>query len=235
MRNGTSVEGTRATAPVSAERFTPPPPARPVTRKLTRRDAALQRSGPAGDVAGSAPVAIGLAVVGIGVAGVVAPGAHASGVVPSDLTPRVDSHQSTGSMLRVSESREMVSELPATSGRGEPRSPSPFWTEDIDPGAGEAAHIPDQKLLPPVQTGAGPAAAAQPPTPRIVESTVTVRAGESLWSITRDLLGPSADAAAVGQAWPQLWAANGDRVTDPDLIQPGTVLTVPESVSNQAS
>ncbi|VEG29935.1 LysM peptidoglycan-binding domain-containing protein [Actinomyces howellii] len=55
-----------------------------------------------------------------------------------------------------------------------------------------------------------------------------VTAGESLWSITADALGPGAQDAAIAEAWPQVYAANTPVVgSDPDLIHPGTPLTMP--------
>lgn len=58
----------------------------------------------------------------------------------------------------------------------------------------------------------------------------TVRPGESLWSITADLL-HTTDRGAIASAWPTLWAANRVVVgRDPGLIRPGTVLQVPEAL-----
>lgn len=58
----------------------------------------------------------------------------------------------------------------------------------------------------------------------------TVRPGESLWSITANLL-HTTDRGAIASAWPTLWAANRVVVgRDPGLIRPGTVLQVPEAL-----
>ncbi len=58
--------------------------------------------------------------------------------------------------------------------------------------------------------------------------TVTVRRGDSLWSIAERHLGAAATDVQVARAWPQWYAANraviGD---DPDLIHPGTQLVPP--------
>ena len=62
-------------------------------------------------------------------------------------------------------------------------------------------------------------------TPRPV---VRVRAGDTLWAIAGRRLSPTAPDAAVDRAWRRLAAANTDRVGDPDLIFPGTVLRVPD-------
>ncbi len=58
--------------------------------------------------------------------------------------------------------------------------------------------------------------------------TVTVRRGDSLWSIAQRHLGAIATDAEVARAWPEWYAANraviGD---DPDLIHPGMQLVPP--------
>lgn len=62
-----------------------------------------------------------------------------------------------------------------------------------------------------------------------------VAAGDSLWSITADTLAqglqdgePSGEAAAIAEAWPELYDANRDVVgSDPSLIRPGQELTIP--------
>ena len=62
---------------------------------------------------------------------------------------------------------------------------------------------------------------------------VTVRHGDSLWSITEDLLGPApSDSAAIAAAWPLLHEANEDLIgEDPDELHPGMELTVPASLT----
>ncbi len=49
-----------------------------------------------------------------------------------------------------------------------------------------------------------------------------VRAGDSLWEIAETTVGD-------GTRWTQLYAANGDRVADPNLIYPGQTLVEPTS------
>lgn len=82
--------------------------------------------------------------------------------------------------------------------------------------------------LPDRSVGGGRTALPPSPTVRVV----TVRPGDSLWSITRRLLPPGADDASVAAAWPRLHLHNRDRIgADPDLIRPGTRLRVPERLS----
>jgi len=78
--------------------------------------------------------------------------------------------------------------------------------------------------------------AAQPPTgpdaPPSSSPTHTVAPGESLWSITAHLLPTGSAPAQIAQDWPALYRANTEAIgADPSLIRPGTVLSVPDSLS----
>lgn len=62
------------------------------------------------------------------------------------------------------------------------------------------------------------------PAPVALEAPadITVRAGDSLWSIAADGLGPDTALADIDAAWRELYAANRQAIgTDPDLIHPG--------------
>lgn len=73
------------------------------------------------------------------------------------------------------------------------------------------------------------------PGPVVVPEAVTVRAGDSLWSLAAQALGPDADAARVAQEWPRWWAANRSVVGDhPDLIHPGDRLSAPRPLGNHS-
>jgi nucleoid-associated protein YgaU len=64
-----------------------------------------------------------------------------------------------------------------------------------------------------------PVAAA---APRPVAAPITVRAGDSLWSIAAAGLGPDAEVGDIDAAWRELYAANRDAIgSNPDLIRPG--------------
>lgn len=58
--------------------------------------------------------------------------------------------------------------------------------------------------------------------------TVTVRPGDTLWSIAADALGPDTAAAEIDAAWRLVAASNRGVVDDPDLIFPGTELALPQ-------
>lgn len=78
----------------------------------------------------------------------------------------------------------------------------------------------------PAETGAAP---STPPR------TVVVQPGDSLWSITDDLLGPAPDdPSEIASAWPTLHEANHQVIgQDPDHLEPGQELIVPASLSPQ--
>ena len=62
--------------------------------------------------------------------------------------------------------------------------------------------------------------------------THTVAPGESLWSITAHLLPTGSATAQIAQDWPALYRANSEAIgAGPSLIRPGTVLSVPDSLS----
>ena len=98
------------------------------------------------------------------------------------------------------------------------------------PGSG-SAETPDEPV-PPSDAGAPAVTDAPPPSS---PSTVEVRPGDSLWSITDELLGPGLDDPdAISSLWPVLHDVNGDVIgTDPDHIEPGQVLIVPAQISSQ--
>lgn len=82
---------------------------------------------------------------------------------------------------------------------------------------------------------AGPAATSAPAPVPPAERHVVVERGDSLWRITQEQLGPTADDAAIARAWPELYAANRDTIgADPDHIETGQRLIVPESLTTAA-
>ena len=135
-----------------------------------------------------------------------------------------------------------------TASASAPAEPAPAPGPDASPGAEPAAPPPDPAAgAPSGETSAAEAPAGDPPAaeaPSAPATTHRVSAGESLWSITEELLGAGAAGAPtdpssggppaqarVARAWPILYAANAESIgADPDIILPGTVLSVPEDL-----
>jgi nucleoid-associated protein YgaU len=59
-------------------------------------------------------------------------------------------------------------------------------------------------------------------TPTDRERTITVEAGDSLSKIAKRELGDA-------NKWQAIFQANRDKISDPDLIHPGQVLTIPSN------
>jgi hypothetical protein len=73
------------------------------------------------------------------------------------------------------------------------------------------------------QSGAGPGRRGQRMT------SIVVRRGDCLWNLAAELVGPAGEASDVASAARALYRDNRQRVgPDPNLIFPGTQLTLPE-------
>ena len=119
-----------------------------------------------------------------------------------------------------------------------PAGDTPAPAGDTSSNAGDAARRPD------AAAGATSADPSSPPA-----TTHRVSAGESLWSITEEILdagsagsptdpssGGPGTQAQIARAWPILYAANAESIgADPDLILPGTALNVPEDLLSPPS
>lgn len=120
---------------------------------------------------------------------------------------------------------------------GAPRWVSSLVLVLLGAGVGTSPALADAPAQPvagqPAATAPGLAGLALPdrtgtPTPRTqAGGVVRVRPGDTLWSLAQRALATDAGDAAIDRAWRRLAAANADRVADPDLIFPGTVLRVP--------
>lgn len=75
-----------------------------------------------------------------------------------------------------------------------------------------------------------PSVAPDTTAPHADPAGVTVRAGDSLWSIAAEHLPADATAAQIDAAWHEWYQANRDVIgDDPNLIRPGQVLAPPGS------
>jgi len=73
------------------------------------------------------------------------------------------------------------------------------------------------------------------PAPQPATGRLTVRPGDSLWTIAARRLGGRPAAARIQREWPRWFAANRQLIgADPGLILPGTRLVVPRSESTPA-
>lgn len=194
--------------PQPARRFTAPNyPA--LTTQVSERKAFLPR-------VPSIPWTVGVAAAGLQSLALTA--VTAAQAAPATLEPDSTVMEMPEGSLKASEHSQETFDADDVqtahtrqSERDEAATFSPFW--------GEAEAAPATQSLPPSVHA------------RIAENTVTVRSGESFWSITRELLGPEASEAEVAAAWPYLWETNAHHVHDPDLLTPGTVLTIPEALT----
>jgi hypothetical protein len=76
----------------------------------------------------------------------------------------------------------------------------------------------------------GPLASAQlrPQEPAATRKEITVRSGDSLWSLTAAELGPFASDVDIAIGWPRLYQANRPAIGEnPDALLPGQVLRFP--------
>ena len=62
----------------------------------------------------------------------------------------------------------------------------------------------------------------------VARREVTVRSGDSLWSIAAAALGPFASDADIAREWPRLYAGNREAIgPNPHFLRPGQVLILP--------
>lgn len=206
------------TAPL-ADRFTAPHPTAPVSSAGTSDDAQGLPAGEHGLGAGMVLLLAGAAAASAWAAPAEALADPAPGVepapeiaAPSPVTPLWPSADALGSE---------PSARDASSG-------APAGTAD------HSVALPDSAALPDAAAQPGSAAAPVAGTPRIenrlAQGTLTMRSGETLWSLTADLLGPHASPEEISRGWPRLWEANADQIRDPDRVLAGTVLQVPDSL-----
>lgn len=83
-------------------------------------------------------------------------------------------------------------------------------------------------LRPVVEPGLLASCRLRPQDPATSPGEITVRAGDSLWSLSAGLLGPFASDVDISAAWPRLYQANRHIIgADPNVLLPGQVLQLP--------
>jgi nucleoid-associated protein YgaU len=102
--------------------------------------------------------------------------------------------------------------------------PEPALSPEPEPATApgtEAADAPESKSEPAPEAAPQDVAAASPPAAPPV--TITVQPGFTLWGIAQERLGD-------GVLYIQVFEANRSTIKDPDLIYPGQVFTIPDSI-----
>ncbi|WP_256792672.1 LysM peptidoglycan-binding domain-containing protein [Terrabacter sp. Ter38] len=192
--------------------------------------------------AGTAPTARGPEAEPPSAARIATPGL-APGYTPTDLTPgyspSAGSARSAGSAGPASPSPSADSPLaglPDLRGLSvDPGySPTPLTQQGVEaPAPPRPPDGPGYLPTQPVSVLDADRSQLMAPTPRPAASAhdlVTVRRGDSLWTIAARHLGPGASDAQISREWPRWYAANRDVVgEDPDLIMPGVQLRPPSS------
>lgn len=120
---------------------------------------------------------------------------------------------------------------------GPPSGPAPEITRQtvVDPGWTAAHGDPTQHQEPsPGPEAASPDDAAKPDaaatTPKHRSGAVTVRPGDTLWSIAATNLPADSGRSDIAAEWPRWYRANHHVIgADPDLLLPGQRLTRPTS------
>ncbi|MDN5765307.1 MAG: hypothetical protein L0H96_22215 [Humibacillus sp.] len=176
-------------------------------------------------------------LLGVSVSTVALPTGTASGAVTTVVA--ADSSGSSGGFTVT----DAGPGLHATAPLAEPfRALVPHWsvTENPNPGfratdrhddrQGDQQQGPGWRPTAPVRT-AGARSTLLTPAPRTASALVehvTVRRGDSLWSIVARHLGPGASDTEIAHEWPRWFAANAAVIgEDPDLILPGQQLAPP--------
>ena len=116
---------------------------------------------------------------------------------------------------------------PATPGTPPPAAmPAPGPAPQ--PGAPAVAHPQWRPLSPVVEPGPLAGRPLRQPQPGSHATEVTVRPGDSLWSLSSARLGPFASDVDIALDWPLIYQANRDIIGgNPNLLRPGQVLRLP--------
>ena len=111
---------------------------------------------------------------------------------------------------------------------GEPPAVPPGIPPAVPPGTSAAAHPQWRPLSPVIEPGplTGRPLRLQQPAGQATE--VTVRPGDSLWSLSAARLGPFASDVDIALDWPRVYQANRDVIgANPHFLRPGQILRIP--------
>ena len=118
-----------------------------------------------------------------------------------------------------------------------PAAPSAAWTpmpappgvpHSGPPGTPAVAHPLWRPLRPVIDPGPLAGRPHRLPQPADKGTEVTVRPGDSLWSLSAARLGPFASDVDIALDWPRLYQANRDIIgASPHLLLPGQILRIP--------
>ncbi|CAN7287558.1 LysM peptidoglycan-binding domain-containing protein [Terrabacter sp. LjRoot27] len=167
----------------------------------------------------------------------------APGYAPTDLTPgyapTAGSADPSGPSGQASGAD--LPDIPEVAVVGPGYSPTPRHTPQdlVAPAPPRLLDGPGYVPTPPVPVLDADRSRLLAPAPRLATSAhdlVTVRRGDSLWTIAARHLGPGTSDAQICREWPRWYAANRDVVgDDPDLLVPGQQLRPPSSTSHPAT
>lgn len=110
-----------------------------------------------------------------------------------------------------------------------PRTAAPPAAQPTVPPGTSVAALPQWRPLGPViEPGPLTGRPQRFQQPAGEETAVTVRPGDSLWSLSAARLGPFASDVDIALDWPRIYRANREVIGDnPDLLQPGQILRIP--------
>ncbi|MET4137000.1 LysM peptidoglycan-binding domain-containing protein [Pseudarthrobacter sp. PvP090] len=97
------------------------------------------------------------------------------------------------------------------------------------PGAPAVTHPQWRPLSPAIEPGPLAGRQLRLPQPGDQSTEVTVRSGDSLWSLSAARLGPFASDVDIALDWPRIYQANRDVIGEnPNFLRPGQVLRLPQ-------
>lgn len=114
-----------------------------------------------------------------------------------------------------------------TANNAQAMATSPQKTADSAPSHPETVPSVTFRDLPPAKRLSSPLPAVDTSPATASEEVVNVKAGDSLWSISRQILGADATDQEIASFWPKLYEKNRAVIgSNPNLIYPGQVLVI---------